>query len=78
MVIVKMFTKVICKKMANSFNLISWLHSKLDLFGEEKWKTFISFVGKVLNIFLFWFFHDGLESVQQGTAKDFCFGGSNF
>ncbi len=46
-----MFTKVICKKMAYSSLPDDKLHSKLDLFEEEKWKTFISFVGKVVNIF---------------------------
>jgi hypothetical protein len=48
---VKMFTKVICKKMVFSSLLQRWLHSKLDLFREEKWKTFISFLGKVVTIF---------------------------
>ena len=47
----KMFTKVIRKKMVISSILEAWLHSKLELFREEKWKIFISFIGKLVNIF---------------------------
>jgi hypothetical protein len=60
----KMFTKVIRKKMTLSVFLHDEWHSKLDLFTREKWKTFISFVGKVVNIFLLKFFRSSLEFAQ--------------
>ena len=46
----KIFTKVTCKRMTIFLFLQHRLHSKLVLFGEEKGKSFISSVGKIVNI----------------------------
>jgi len=74
---VKMFTKVICKKMTFLAHLQCRLHSKLNLFGEEKWKTFISFVGKVVNIFSIAVL-SGRSKIAQRAGRSFsAFGGLN-
>lgn len=68
----KMFTKVICKKMTFSVHRPRRLHSKLNLFEEEKWKTFISFVGKIVNIFSTAVL-SGRSKIAQRAGSGICF-----
>ena len=50
-VTVKMFTKVTCKKNDILCHIEPSVACKLDLAEREKGKTFISFVGKMIDIF---------------------------